>query len=125
MPSSGMLRIVAPVRTEVSKELCATIIRVTESGELGTTLALTNNRRTLRTRSRLLVKANVVPSLTIPVTLMMEALSSSETPVLTRAILRNIPHGILQINLFQGIFYKVVKGKIEYFKKDIHLHYIV
>jgi hypothetical protein len=34
---------------------------------------------------RLLVKANVVPSLPILVTLMMEALRSSETSVLTRA----------------------------------------
>jgi hypothetical protein len=39
----------------------------------------------------LLVTANVVPSSPILVTLMKEALSSSETPVLTRATLRNIP----------------------------------
>jgi hypothetical protein len=37
-----------------------------------------------------LVTANV-PSSPIHVTLMKEALSSSETPVLTRATLRNIP----------------------------------
>jgi hypothetical protein len=43
MASSGMLRRVAPVRTDVSEE-----IRVTRIGELGTTLALTSNRRTLR-----------------------------------------------------------------------------
>jgi hypothetical protein len=40
---------------------------------------------------RLLVTANVVPSSSILVTLMMEALSSSETSVLTRATWRNIP----------------------------------
>jgi hypothetical protein len=40
---------------------------------------------------RLLVTANIVPSSPILVTLMMEALSSSETSVLTRATLRNIP----------------------------------
>jgi hypothetical protein len=40
---------------------------------------------------RLLVTANVVPSSPMLATLMMEALSSSETSVLTRATLRNIP----------------------------------
>jgi hypothetical protein len=39
----------------------------------------------------LLVTANVVPSSQILVTLMMEALSSSETSVLTRATRRNSP----------------------------------
>jgi hypothetical protein len=47
-------------------------------GELGTTLAVTSNRRThafvfLRSVRRLLVTANVVPSSPILVTLMMEA----------------------------------------------------
>jgi hypothetical protein len=40
---------------------------------------------------RLLVTAGVVPSSLILVTLMKEALSSSETSVLTRAAPRNIP----------------------------------
>jgi hypothetical protein len=44
MPSSGMLRRVALVRTDVSEELSASI-RVTRIGELGTTLAVTSNRR--------------------------------------------------------------------------------
>jgi hypothetical protein len=48
MASSGMLGRVAPVRTDVSKELSASTIRVTRIGELGTTLAVTSNRRTLR-----------------------------------------------------------------------------
>jgi hypothetical protein len=39
---------------------------------------------------RLLVRASVVPSSPILFTLMKEALSSSETSVLTRAIRRNI-----------------------------------
>jgi hypothetical protein len=43
-----MLRRVALVRAGVSEELSAYIIRVTRIGELGTTLALTSNRRTLR-----------------------------------------------------------------------------
>jgi hypothetical protein len=45
----------------------------------------------------LVVIANVVPSSPILVTLMMEALHSSETSVLTRATLRKISEeGILQ-----------------------------
>jgi hypothetical protein len=39
----------------------------------------------------MLVTANVVPSSTILVALMMEAIRSSETYVLTRATRRNIP----------------------------------
>jgi hypothetical protein len=46
--SSGMLRCVALVRIDVLEELSASIIRVTRIGELGTTLAVTSNRRTLR-----------------------------------------------------------------------------
>jgi hypothetical protein len=42
-----MLRRVALVRTDVSEELSASIIRVTRIGELGT-LAVTSNRRRLR-----------------------------------------------------------------------------
>jgi hypothetical protein len=41
-----MLRRVALVRTDVSEELSASFIRVTRIGELGTTLAVINNRRT-------------------------------------------------------------------------------
>jgi hypothetical protein len=47
MVFSGMLRRVALVRTDVSEEPSASI-RVTRIGELGTTLAVTSNRRTLR-----------------------------------------------------------------------------
>jgi hypothetical protein len=39
---------VALVRTDVSAEPSASFIRVTRIGELGTTLAVTSNRRTLR-----------------------------------------------------------------------------
>jgi hypothetical protein len=43
-----MLRIVILVRTDVSEELNASIIRVTRIDELGTTLVVTSNRRMLR-----------------------------------------------------------------------------
>jgi DNA-binding TFAR19-related protein (PDSD5 family) len=43
-----MLRRVALVRTDVSEELSASLIRVTRIGKLGTTLAVNSNRRTLR-----------------------------------------------------------------------------
>jgi hypothetical protein len=42
--SSGMLRRVALVRTDVSEEHSVSFITVTRIGELGTTLALTSNR---------------------------------------------------------------------------------
>jgi hypothetical protein len=85
MLSSGMLRLEALVRTDVSEEPSASFIRATRIGELGTTLAATSNRR------RLLVAASVVPSSPFLVNLMKEALGSSETSVLTRASRRNIP----------------------------------
>jgi hypothetical protein len=46
MASSGILRRVALVRTDVSEELSASFIRVTRIGELGTTLAVTRYQRT-------------------------------------------------------------------------------
>jgi hypothetical protein len=51
-----MLRRVAPafVRTDVSEELSASFIRVTRIGEVGTTLAVTGNRRTLRRNTKFL-----------------------------------------------------------------------
>jgi hypothetical protein len=94
MASSGMLRRVALVRTDVSVELSASLIRVTRIGELETTLAVTINWRTLRrnTKScylvflrsvrRLLVTASILPSSPFLVTLMKEATSSSKTSFL-------------------------------------------
>jgi hypothetical protein len=61
MASSGMLRRVALVRTDVSEELSASFISVTTDASV----------------RRLLVTASVVPSSPILVTLMKVALSSS------------------------------------------------
>jgi hypothetical protein len=47
MASSGMLRCVALVRTDVLEELSASFIMVTRIGELGTTLAVTSKYQIL------------------------------------------------------------------------------
>jgi hypothetical protein len=80
-----MLLRVDLVRTDVSEELSAPLIRVTRISELGTTLVLTSSVR------QLLVRASVFPSSLILVTLKNEALSSYQTLVLIRATRRNIP----------------------------------
>jgi hypothetical protein len=85
MASSRMLSRVDLVRTDVSEELSASTISVTRIGELGTTLAVTNNRRTLRRNTKW-----YVPTSPILVTLMKEVVSFSETSVPTRATRRNI-----------------------------------
>jgi 3'-phosphoadenosine 5'-phosphosulfate sulfotransferase (PAPS reductase)/FAD synthetase len=71
------------MHTNILEEFRASIIKVTRISELRTMLAVTGNP--------LPVTANVVPSSPILVTLMMEALSSSETSVLTRDTRHNIP----------------------------------
>jgi hypothetical protein len=95
MVSSGMLLRVALVRTDASEEPSASFVRVTRIGELGTTQAATSNRVFLRIVRRLLVAACVVPSSPNLVTLMKEALGSSETSVLSRATRRNIPENTI------------------------------
>jgi hypothetical protein len=77
-----MLHHVALVRTDVLEELSATIIRVTKISELGTKLTVTSSEQVTGSMRQLLVMVNVQSS-PIIVTLMMEALSSSETSVLT------------------------------------------
>jgi hypothetical protein len=92
-----MLRHVALVKTDVSEELSASIIRVTRIQ-----IAHLAFCRSVR---RLLVTANVVPSSPIPVTLMMAPLSSTETSVLAKATRRNISEDdILHSVLFYGSF---------------------
>jgi hypothetical protein len=83
MQSSGMLRHVALVRTDVLEEL-------------GTTLLCICYKVFLRSLRQLLIMANVAPSSSILVTLMMEPLSSPETLVLTRATRRNIPEDSIE-----------------------------
>jgi hypothetical protein len=103
MPSSGILRRVVLVRTDDSKERSASIISVTRIGELGITHAAKKDYvyyvyyRIFRSARRLLVTLNVVPISRFLVPLMMEALPSCKTSVLTGSTRRNIPEdGILQ-----------------------------
>jgi hypothetical protein len=62
MASSGMLRLVALVRTDVSEEISASFFRVTRIGELGTMLAVISSvRRLLVTSSVVLVYLSLSP----------------------------------------------------------------
>jgi hypothetical protein len=66
MVSSGLLRRVALVITDVSEERGSSFIRVTKIGELGTTQAATSNRRTLRRNTSVLTRATRVTTQKTP-----------------------------------------------------------
>jgi hypothetical protein len=70
-----MLRRVDLVRTDVSEEIIASITRVTRIGELRSPLVITSNRSKLR-RNTIVI---------------MEAIRSSETSVLTKSTWGHIP----------------------------------
>jgi hypothetical protein len=86
-----MLRHENPGRTDVSEELIASIIRTTRILIMGAILSSETHVLKEPSVLRLLVTVNVVSDPPIRVTLMMEALRSSETSLLTRATRRNIP----------------------------------
>jgi hypothetical protein len=58
MASSGMLRRVTLVRTDVSEELSASFIGVTRIGELGATLSVTSNQLTRRINTSIHLSRN-------------------------------------------------------------------
>jgi hypothetical protein len=98
--SSGLLRRVSLVRTDVSEEPGASFTRATKSKKFRSVRRFADSFHPdegyqvlvfLRSVRRLLVAACVVPSSPIFVTLMKEAPGFSETSVLTRATRRNNP----------------------------------
>jgi hypothetical protein len=90
MPYSGILCHVAFVRIDVLEECIASTIRVTRISMLGTLASqqlkhVAKKYYFFHSVDWLLFTANIVPSSPIPVTLMMVAIRSSKTSVLTRA----------------------------------------
>jgi hypothetical protein len=108
MTSSGMLGRVALLRTDLSEEHRVSFIRVTTICVLGTTLAVTSNRRTLRSNTK--------------------AIRSSETSVLTRVTRRNISedailHNHLRENVNLTNQYAFTDAEMKLFNK--YLKYVL
>jgi hypothetical protein len=61
MPSSGMWRCVALVRTDVSEECISSIIRATRIGELGRMFTAASNRSTLTSATRRNIPEDGIP----------------------------------------------------------------
>jgi hypothetical protein len=114
MLSPGMLHHVALVRTDFSEECSAANNSVSKNTDLGT-ISVTINR--IRGAAcAFLVTANV-PSSLILVTLMMEALRSSEKSVLTRAT----PHNILEDGILQKIFVPISRLSFPFPQNNVYL----
>jgi hypothetical protein len=112
-----MLHRVALVRTNVSEERIASIIRVKRIRELGTTLVI------LRSTIPLLVTSNVDPCSLIVSTLVMLAIYSFETLAITRDTGCNIPvDGILHGHCCENP--KSYNILIRYAKDDIKVNYV-
>jgi nucleotidyltransferase/DNA polymerase involved in DNA repair len=103
MSSSGMLRRVALVRTDVSEEHSASIIRVTRIGELGM-LAITINRRMLQRNTS------------------VDARGFSETSVLARATrsisvywgqLSRFRRELERESILRKVLFKIIERTIE------------
>jgi hypothetical protein len=82
MPSFGVLHRVALVRSDVSEENIASIIRVKSISELGIKLAVTSNLRTLRrnTNSTFLCAQCVPSSLILLISIIKQTNSVALSP---------------------------------------------
>jgi hypothetical protein len=101
MPSSGVLRRVALIRTDVTEERSSSVIRVTRIGELGT-LAVTSNRRTLRyvpPKRRFLQEPHVITSQKTPF-FIVTALKTSD---LTLCYVNHYVCWLLACRIYSGI----------------------